>query len=291
MSDRKRLRRPRSAAKFGFGAVLATCGVTLLVSLFSVAAATPGATGATTTPTWAPVPTAPGSTTAAVSPQSLASCGGTLRRDPQGDDWYDYSFSCSQAVPAAAANANIVSYSIIATRPNIDGLTFDQNNIAGNNPPAIYLPGGSPDAETLYCNSDAPSDGFDCNSEYVVTTGGSSSTVDPCYGGTTAAAYSNYGCIPAGDTVQGSLQLSQPYCSYLPKKAKPGTPAVPRATVDLIVTDDSGAEDGPFELTAAFRCAKVPAVVPEPKTKKKPTKKKAKSKSGAASAKGSKKAG
>jgi len=72
-------------------------------------------------------------------------------------------------------------------------------------------------------------------------------------------------------SAQGSFDLVQPYCAYLPAKAKPGTPAVPQAIVSVVVTDNSGAEDGPFYLSLASKCAKVPSVVPTPtpKTKKK----------------------
>jgi hypothetical protein len=92
---------------------------------------------------------------------------------------------------------------------------------------------------------------------------------------TANTTWSNLGCVPSGDTVSGEFQLSAAYCSYIPKGAKDGTPAVPRAVVNLVVTDDSGAQDGPFELTPSFKCAKVVAVKGE--STKKPTKKKKKS--------------
>lgn len=279
MSDRKRSLRPRFSAKLGFGALLMSVGAALLFSLFAAAASTPIASGATTTLTLSTVPTAPGSTTAAAAPQSLTSCGGTLARDPQGDNWYDYSFECNQAVPSVAANGNVLGFALLATRPTIDGITFNQSNIAGNVSPAVYTPSGAADLETLYCNSDAPSDGFDCDSEYVVNSGGTSATLNPCSTSATPAAYTNYGCIPAGDSVQGSFQLSEGYCAYYPKGAKAGTPTVPRATVNLLVTDTGGAIDGPFELTTTFKCPKVQSVVPGKTTKKKATASKAKASS------------
>jgi hypothetical protein len=64
-----------------------------------------------------------------------------------------------------------------------------------------------------------------------------------------------------------------PYCKFLPAHAKPGTPAVPQAIVQLIVTDVTGAQDGPFDLTLKTRCPSVANVVPTPKPKKKNKKK------------------
>ena len=48
--------------------------------------------------------------------------------------------------------------------------------------------------------------------------------------------------------------------------------AVPQAVVQLVVTDYTGAQDGPFNLGPAKACPKVPNVVPTPKAKTKPKK-------------------
>ena len=45
---------------------------------------------------------------------------------------------------------------------------------------------------------------------------------------------------------------------------------MPQAIVQLVVTDYTGAEDGPFTLGPASACPKVPNVVPTPKAKTKP---------------------
>ena len=142
----------------------------------------------------------------------------------------------------------------------------------------------------MTCNTDAPSDGFDCTAGSVVSTTGGATPVYtyPCSNNTVAITYTNLGCIPNGSVVSGQIQLSEPYCSYIPKGAKPGSPAVPRAVVNLVVTDDSGAEDGPFELTPAFKCAKVPAVAPTPKKKTTKPKKQKQTTKGKKSKKGSK---
>jgi hypothetical protein len=238
---------------------------TMFAGLFGAVSGTAAAAAASTT--------AVTSTTAYTllpgGPQSLTGCSGTLARDPQGDNTYDYSFSCAANLTGSEATGNIIAYSIDATRQNIDGFDFDQGNVLSNGSPTVFADGVALTSETVTCNTDTPSDGFDCTGGSVVsTTGGSTpSSTDPCTNVTAATTYTNVGCIPAGDSVQGQIQLAAPYCAYLPKGAKAGTPRVPRAIVDLVVTDDSGAQDGPFELTPSFKCAKVPAVVPTPKKK------------------------
>jgi len=285
LSDRKRSLRRRLSARVGFGAALLATGATLIVSLFTAVAGTPAATGAAVTNPV--VVTTATSTTSVASPASLATCGGTISRDAQGDNWYDYTFSCSPAVTSTSATGNVLGFALLATRPNIDGVLFDQSNIQSNVSPAIYTPSGAAEDETVYCNTAAPSDGFDCDTENVIsqTTATSSTPTagNPCYAPSSALYFTNYGCIPSGDSVEGSFQLSAGYCPYYPTGAKAGTPAIPRATVNVIVTDTTGAVDGPFELIPSFKCNKVAAVKPGPKTvttkKKKSKAKAAKSKS------------
>lgn len=271
MSVRRRPLKSRLSAKLGFGLALTGVSATLFAGLFGAVAVTPADAASTAiSATYTLLPAADG------GPQSLTGCSGTLARDPQGDNWYDYTFSCAPQLPGSEATGNIIAYSIDATRQNIDGIDFDQANVLGNGSPAVYANGLALLNETVTCNTDAPSDGFDCNSGLVVgtTTAATAPTVnDPCTAPTAGATYTNLGCIPNGDSVQGQIQLSKPYCAYIPKGAKAGTPRVPTAIVDLAVTDDSGAQDGPFELTPSFKCAKVAAVAPTPK-KKKPTKSK-----------------
>jgi hypothetical protein len=244
---------------------------TLFAGLFGAGAGAAAATAASTTP----VTSTTADTLLPGGPQSLTGCGGRLARDPQGDNWYDYSFSCAPNLPGSQATGNIIAYSIDATRQNVDGIDFDQANVLGNGSPSVFADGVALGNETVTCNTDAPSDGFDCNGGAVVsTTGGSTpSYTDPCTGVTAATTYASLGCIPNGDSVQGQIQLSKPYCAYIPKGSKAGTPRVPRAIIDLVVTDDSGAQDGPFELRPSFKCAKVAAIAPASKTN--PGKKKA----------------
>jgi len=243
----------------------------MLAGLFGAVSGTAAAAATTST---TPVTSTTAYTLLPGGPQSLTGCSGTLARDPAGDNTYDYTFGCAANLQGSEATGNIIAYSLDATRQNIDGLSFDQGNVLSNGSPTVYLNGAALSNETVTCNTDAPSDGFDCTAGAVVsTTGGATpSSTNPCTNLTAATTYANVGCVPAGDSVQGQVQLAAPYCAYIPKGAKAGTPRVPRAIVDLVVTDDSGAQDGPFELTPSFKCAKVAAVAPAPK--KKPVKKK-----------------
>jgi hypothetical protein len=208
---------------------------------------------------------------APTTPPSTVSCGGTISPDAGGPaagnaNPYDYSFSCGTIITNATAptgyswyfTGNIWSYTIIVTRRNDDG-----NNVTYEAPTANILNASGAVDGTQYvnCSSSVPSDGFSCSA--------------PGPGATSASDFANGSnppyvpYIPAGETVTGGFAMTQGYCSFLPKGAKPGTAAVPRATVELIVTDTNGVSEGPFELARTGKCPKVPAVVPQSKVKKK----------------------
>ena len=179
---------------------------------------------------------------ASALPESATQCSGSLSADPTGKsvaepDLTDYAFFC---------NGGITAYTVV-----VDKVRSDGNNIDDYNPnPLVYAAGSNLETlsptESVNCGGATPSNGINCYS----------------LDGSTA------GFIAPGDTIVGSVDLTAQYCSYLPKGAKPGTPAVPRATVELIVTDSTGAEDGPFELSPAKACAKVPAPTTKAATKR-----------------------
>jgi hypothetical protein len=205
------------------------------------------------------------------TPPSTVSCSGTIRPGAGGPaagntNPLDYQFSCVPAIAGATDpsgytwnfSGNIWSYTILVTRRNDDG-----NNVTYGAPTAnVLTSSGAVDAtQYVNCSSFVPSDGFSCSAPGP----GASSTSDLANGSN--PPYLQY--IPAGESVTGGFALTEGYCSYLRKGAKPGTPAVPQATVELIVTDTNGVSEGPFELRRATKCKKVAAVVPEPKKKKK----------------------
>ncbi len=83
---------------------------------------------------------------------------------------------------------------------------------------------------------------------------------------------------PAATTSTGSIQLGQAYCKHLPTPAKgktlrPGTPAITTARVQLIVTDWSGAQDGPFALRSPRPARRCPTGRPRRSRPRQPTKK------------------
>lgn len=97
-------------------------------------------------------------------------------------------------------------------------------------------------SESDTCEGTTPSDGINCN-------------------------FGAGGVLSAGNIADGSIDPVAPYCKSLPVKAAAGTAAIPPALVQLVVTDATGAEDGPFVLGPAKACPKVPDVVPVPKAK------------------------
>ena len=187
---------------------------------------------------------------AAVTPTSATDCGGKVAADPGAKaadepNLLDYAFSC---------DGGITAYTIIVSQQgdSASGGTIDDYNPS---PSVFESDGVTPSSsESVTCEGTTPSDGINCNT------------------GTQGVQLTD------GVVTDGSVDPIQAYCKHLPtnangKTAKPGTAAVPRAVVQLVVTDYTGAQDGPFTLGP-----KVPNVVPTPKPKPK-TKAKSKSKS------------
>ena len=179
-----------------------------------------------------------GAATTPPTPESLTDCGGTVSHDPTGSaagepNLLDYKFQC---------NGDISAYTIIVDQQGDQGGSIDDYNPS---PTVFDSDGVTPNAsESLTCEGTTPSDGINCN----------------------AGAG---GVLSAFNFADGSIDPIQAYCKHLPAKAKAGTAAVPRALVQLVVTDSTGAEDGPFNLGPAKRCPKVPNFVPKSSAKSK----------------------
>lgn len=189
---------------------------------------------------------------AAPPPTSLTDCGGSVTPDSAGKaadepNLLDYKFRC---------DGGITAYTILVQQQGdaASGGSIDDYNAA----PSVFLADGvtpSP-TESVTCEGTTPSHGINCNL------------------GALGAQLSD------GYVAVGSIDPIGPYCRHLPLDAygktitKPGTLAIPKAVVQLVVTDYTGAEDGPFTLGSTAKCPRVPAVVPTPK----PAKKKATSK-------------
>jgi hypothetical protein len=173
---------------------------------------------------------------APVTPNSATDCLGSISKDraptPDDPNLIDYSIYC---------HGDFTAYTLIAHRRVFDFDTIDDFD----SDIAVIQPDGSASATVaVSCAATLPGDGINCN----------------------AGAG---GVIPAYDQVQGSFDLTDPYCKTLAKGAKPGTPAEPQAYVEYVVTDITGAQDGPFRLSLKGGCPKVPNRVPAPAKKKK----------------------
>jgi hypothetical protein len=193
------------------------------------------------------LPAAAGAAATPVTPTSLTDCGGSVSPDSGGaaadePNLLDYKFSC---------DGGITAYTVILQQQgdNASGGTIDDYNSAPN---VFAADGVTPSAtESVTCEGTTPSFGINCN---LGTLGEQ---------------------LTDGYFAEGSIDPIGAYCKHLPTDAngkaitKPGTLAIPRATVQLVVTDYTGAEDGPFTLGSTKKCTSVPSVVPTPKPKPK----------------------
>lgn len=161
---------------------------------------------------------APGAALAAPTRGHATSCHGALSRAATADEpnALSYLFSC---------NGRVGGYTIIVNRRDFDFETVDDfSPTASVLVPGVY-PGGISPAETFSCQGAIPGAGFNCN-----------------------------GDAKAGELIAGTFDPSDPYCGGVAAGAKPGTPALPRAAVELVVSDDTGAQDGPFRLNLSPAC-------------------------------------
>jgi hypothetical protein len=196
------------------------------------------------------LPAAAGAATTPVTPTSLTDCFGSVASDPGAvaasePNLLDYKFNCSTAITA---------YTVILQQQGDSAIggTIDDYNSA---PSALENDGVTPSpTESITCEGTTPSSGINCN------LGAAPSQLAP------------------GDFADGSVDAVQAFCKHLPTDAKgkaitkPGTLAIPAASVQVVVTDSTGAQDGPFTLRSTLKCPSVPNVVPTPKPKPKLTK-------------------
>lgn len=170
---------------------------------------------------------------AAVTPESLANCVGAVNLDksPTSDDpnLLDYQFHC---------DTDITAYSVLINRPNRPFSGIDDFSSTAN----VFLPTGDQvTTEQFSCSGTTPGDGINCN-----------------------AGAGGFGS--AWTTISGTVDTVDPFCPSLPAHAKPGTKPEPGAIAQLIVSDNTGAEDGPFRLFMTPACK---PVKPVPKATKK----------------------
>jgi hypothetical protein len=157
---------------------------------------------------------------AAPTPESTTSCGGSVSRakptslDP---NLLNYKFSCDWGITA---------YTITVFRQSNNSTTID--DFASS--VSVFDPDGSADPKEVFgCSGTIPGNGVNCN----------------------AGAG---GVMAAPNTAEGQLDTTDPLCPYIPKGSPAGAKPQPGAVVELVVSDTTGAEDGPFRLFLSGKC-------------------------------------
>jgi hypothetical protein len=156
-------------------------------------------------------------------PESATQCGGILNRaTATADDpnLVSYKFTCDWGVSA---------YTLIVTRKPNDDATID--DFASS--VSVLDPAGNPlSTQSFSCFGGIPGTGINCNAG--------------------AGGY-----MAAPNWAEGTIDLTEPYCANIPKGSPAGTKPDPSAVVQLVVSDTTGAEDGPFRLRLAGKCPAV----------------------------------
>jgi hypothetical protein len=186
---------------------------------------------------------------AAATPSGIVNCRGSLAKaKATADDanLLSYSFSC---------NGDIEAYTIVANREINDFSTLDDFS------PSVTVADSKhvvSTTESVACEAVLPGNGVNCFAN----------------GSTTGAV------VSAHQFVAGSFDTTDPYCGVAARtvkvKGKKGKtkliPAEPRAVAQLVVSDTTGAEFGPFPLNLKPGCPaahKAKAKGTKTKTKKK----------------------
>ena len=178
-----------------------------------------------------------GASASAPPPESTASCYGSVSPAPSTDEpnLANYKFHCDQGISA---------YTVLVNRGGRWNTVDDLSPTA-----SVVKLTGEVDSNFIWsCEGTIPGLGVNCNA------------------GTDTI-------VPGWRWAEGSFDTTDPYCKNLPTDAKPGTLAEPRAVTQVVVTNASGAEDGPFRLPYTGTCLKVPNKAPAATTKSKHKKK------------------
>jgi hypothetical protein len=121
----------------------------------------------------------------------------------------------------------IVAYTLVVNRQSYNFTEVDNFSTSANvlDPLGAIVP-----TESFVCEGTIPGAGINCN-----------------------------GTAYPGHFVDGTFDTTDPYCSFLPSK-KPGTKPTPQAMVQLVVSDSTGAQSGPFRLNITPACPTVKAI-------------------------------
>lgn len=176
---------------------------------------------------------------ALATPTGLVNCHGSLAKaTATADDAnpLSYAFTCDGAIQ---------SYTIVANRQVNDVSTLDDFSPTVSVLDSTQTVPSS--TQSVSCSAVLPGNGINC-----FAVGSSSKTL---------------AIVSAGQYIESSFDTTDPYCGAAAqtikvkgKKGKTRTkviPAEPRAVVQLVVTDKTGAEFGPFSLNLKPRCPTV----------------------------------
>jgi len=177
---------------------------------------------------------------AGATPAAFIHCGGYLAKGaPTADDFnpVQYGFRC---------DGDITAYTLVVNRERDDLNVVDDFSPTANvlDPTeSLLLP------TSVACEGEIPGDGVSCFAQ-----------------STSTAAKPPQAVITADDVIGGDFDTTDPYCGgTIPAGSKKGTLPEPPALVQLMVSDTTGAEFGPFGLGMKRAC---PA--PQLESKRKP---------------------
>lgn len=163
-------------------------------------------------------------TAAAPPPQASVHCGGSLKQvAPTSQDQHllAYTFNC---------DGRITAYTLIINRGSSDGSTMDDfSTTALVNDNVTHAPVST---ESFTCEGVLPGNGVNCNA-------GAGGFMDSPF-------FAN-----------GTFDTTNPYCSNIPAGSPAGTKPQPTALVQLVVSDTTGAQEGPFRLRLHRACPTV----------------------------------
>jgi hypothetical protein len=160
---------------------------------------------------------APAAGAAYVIPQASTSCHGGLTRAATSDEPNLLAYKFS-------CSNEITAYTVTVNRTLSDFSAADDFSTTAT---VVDAQGNLVPTESFGCEGTIPGAGFNCN-----------------------------GDATPGHFVEGTFDTSDPYCGGVPAGAPKGARPLPQALVQLIVSDKTGAENGPFRLNISPACPK-----------------------------------
>lgn len=161
--------------------------------------------------------------------QAATTCRGFLKQTPTMDEPNNLTYNFD-------CTRQITGYTLVVDRTPTDLTTVDDFSTTAD---VVDGTGAIAPSESFGCEGAIPGAGVNCN-----------------------------GTMSAVNFAIGSFDMSDPYCPSIPAGSPPGTAPTAQATVKLVVSDSTGAENGPFRINLNRFCPIVKAT-PLPKHKHK----------------------